>query len=227
MSNDMVERIFNGVAQVNNNPVFLELVNDRLNNVLSYSNIPIRYLTNGIDIKNSSCKLQNNLDKFLLFIDTNTSFLLRTNNFAYSGYIAAYIYEQYIYNKLCQDEHIKSILIVDTNLLLEDFKKTITISQNNELRPRLTYDLDFIYNKLLDADFIFWDKFNYNKTDYKLSKLYEILSTRYLQCLGNCFFVSGSSVKEIMEGIDIEFLNVMDCKTTTFEFQDEKYSLRK
>lgn len=223
----MPERIMSCVETVNNNPEFLDMAKDRLTNIIEYANIPMRYLLNGIDVNNSSHRLKTELNKFMSYIDDSESYLIRTDSFAFSGYIAAYIFEQYVYDKLCADEHIKSILIVDTNLLLEDFKKLITISQNNDLKPRLNYDLDFIYNKLLDADFIFWDKFNYNKTDYTLSKLYEILSTRYLNCAGNCFFVSGPSVKEIMKGIDGEFINVMNCITHTFEFQNENYSLRK
>lgn len=223
----LADRILYCISLDNNNPEFLDLVQTRLENAIMYSKLPERYLQNGIDINNSSSGIKRDLGTFLNLIDTNENFMVRTDTFRYSSYVGTYIFEQYLYNKLCSDEHIKSIAFVDTNLLIDDFRKLITLSQSNELRPRLHYSLDFIYNQLLDADFIFWDKFNYNKTDYTISKLYEVLTSRYLNCLGNCFFVSGNSMKEIMEGIDEEFVNVMNCDNHLYDYQSENFSLRK
>lgn len=224
---NMPERIIECVRNENNNPEFIDLITTRLSNVLEYANIPLRYIIDSIDINNSSSKLSTQLDRFLNIIDCNESCLVVTNSFAYSGYIAAYIFEQYVYSKLITDEHIKSILYIDTNLLVEDYKKLITKSQNNSLNPRLHYDVDLLYNKMMDADFIFWDKFNYITTDYSFTKLYEVLSSRFQNCLGNCFFASGPSMGKVLEGIDIEFLNTMNCNDNVFDFQRENYNLRK
>ena len=223
----MPERILECVSRTNNNPEFIDLVKTRLENVVAYSHLPNRYLINGIDINNSSSKLKLNLDMFISYINQNENCLVRTDSFEFSGYIAAYIFEQYVYEQLCTDEHIKSILYIDTNLIAEDYRKLITISQSNQLHPRLQYDTDLLYNKILDADFVFWDKFNYNKTNYSVSKLYEVLTIRYMNCLGNCFFVSGPDMEEIMKGIDREFLNIMSCGNNLYDFQREKYNLRK
>lgn len=221
----MIDRILEKLISNSQSHLTDEYINSlyhRLQVQIEYSNIPKRYLTEYIDDNSASknlIKLNNNIYDI---ISNNKNVLITLNSFKESGFIATKCIENYLYLCLREESHINSILYIDTNLLLEDYKKLMTV---DEISPRLTHSKDLVYKYVYDADFIFWDKFNFVETNYEASKIYEILSMRYRDCLGNMFFCAGDSMEERFKNIGKDILDVMDCHgSNIYDFTMEKYT---
>jgi hypothetical protein len=107
---------------------------------------------------------------------------------------------------------------------MEDCKKLMdrNIRNQDTVLPRPNYDFETLYREIYDADFIFWDKFNLADTNYETAKLYEILSVRYGNKLGNVFFMKGNNASDLYANFNEEIMNVMDV-TNIYDFRNEVY----
>lgn len=221
----MINRIINNIIKNSSIPITDEYINSlyrRLQVQLDYINLPVRYLTEYIDTSNPPKELTRLGNNIQNIIDGHKNVLINLLSFKESGFIASSMIEFYLWTSMCAENHINSILYVDTNLLLEDYKKLMT---NGDTIPRLSHNKDLLFNYIYDADFVFWDKFNFVETNYEASKIYEILSVRYRDCLGNMFFCAGDTLEERLKNIGRDILDVMDCHNENiYDFTMEKYT---
>jgi hypothetical protein len=240
----IADRIIDAVIQTTNctSDDLIGMYERRVQAVLDYSHLPIRYYIEYIDTTGGAVKSLSNLthmmstvptnmtklnilkNDIIHIIDNNLSSVVWLPNFKESGYIASYLIEQYTIDRLAKDEHIHTMLYIDTNLFMEDCKKLMdrNIRNQDTVLPRPNYDFETLYREIYDADFIFWDKFNLADTNYETAKLYEILSVRYGNKLGNVFFMKGNNASDLYANFNEEIMNVMDV-TNIYDFRNEVY----
>lgn len=175
---------------------------------LYQTQLPPVYQLEYIDRTELPAKLTKLLKDVPTLITYRDSVLVSLKDYKEGGFISAACMEDYVTKQILSDEHINRLLYIDTNLLIEDFKKLMD-KDNDTPSPRLEHDIDVLYKWLYEADFIFWDKFDMPITSFANSKLYEILSIRYRNCLGNMFFIKVKP-NEFTTKASEELLNVMN-----------------
>lgn len=223
----MVDNIVNKIlgGKTNCTSEYVDSIYRQVETYIDYSALPLRYLVEGIDTHKDTLPKFNNLSEHIIdIIHHNKSCLAWVNDFGQSGYIAANFIAKYLVTAMITDEHPKSILYVDTNLLLEDYKKLMNESYS-EFSPKIVHRKEILYRDIQEADFVFWDKFNFIETNFETNKIYEIISVRYRNCLGNLFFGKGATEKELFGNIDVEMLNVMAVQKCMCDLRNETYPI--
>lgn len=214
------------IAGFNYPDEYIQSLYRRVQSYIEYTGLPKRYMKEFIDLETATSKLISLNSDIVNIINRKESRMIWTSSFAECGFITATLIETYIKVCLSAELHLNSILYIDTNLLMSDYKRLI--GDENGSKQNLIHRKDVLYKEIEEADIIFWDKFNFIETQYEAAKIYEILSIRYRKCLGNIFFVAGDTIETIVQGLNPELLAVMDCPPEKImRFTAEKYSHRK
>lgn len=223
----MEDRIVTDLIEGFNYPdEYIQSLYRRVQSYIEYTGLPKRYMTEFIDLKTATSKLVSLNSDIVNIINKKESRMIWTSSFAECGYITSTLIETYIKVCLQAELHLNSILYIDTNLLMSDYKRLM--GEENGSKQNLVHRKDVLYKEIEEADIVFWDKFNFIETQYEAAKIYEILSIRYRKCLGNIFFVSGDTIEAIVQGLNRELLSVMDCPPENIlKFTTEKYSHKK
>lgn len=213
-----------------------EMINRRIDIFAEYSFLPSRYVIESIDLTKThqelldiygsnivdaktTFNLKKFIPRFLEYIANYKNFLVNCSDFKSSGFMAAKIMEEYVTMQIIKDAHFGTIMYIDTDLLMQDYKEIISINKSNngvvDYATQLTYGKEVLYKLIYTADFIFWDKFDTANTNFEKDKIYEILTRRYKDCLGNAFLTSNAdSPLNALRGVDERLLLVMDLANT-------------
>lgn len=192
----MINRIMKKIIspEINYTPEYIHAIENRVSNFLEYSQLPKVFMQDGIDMEMAPARLRQLYENRDEIIESNgrCNQLIQLSDYRESGYITSAIIESYVVDCIKADKYIKTILYIDTNLLLNDYKRLIGISESPI--TYLQHDMEILNKEIFTADFIFWDKFvlpiTGDYSQFQFSKLYDILSIRYRNCVGNMFFVN-------------------------------------
>lgn len=201
---------------------YIDAIDKRVSDFIDYTQLPRVYQQNGLDVRMLPQKIKSLLLDLFDVVEKPLNKLILLPTYKESGYIAAMLMKQYVINCFIRDMHIPSMLYIDTNLLIEDYKKYMNITNNNLDNTILVHSTDVLFKEILTADYVFWDKFTLVDSSYATSKLYDILSIRYRQCLGNMFFITGG-VEAIKDLYNVEMLNVMNLSDPILDLQNDKF----
>ena len=117
--------------------------------------------------------------------------------------------DTYFTSCIKNDHIVESMLYIDTNLILEDYKKLMDVQSGNEVKISLSHSIETISRNLENAAFVIWDKFSLVNSNYDKQKLYNILLTRSRRGLGNIFFIKNAP--NILANVyDDEMYDLMD-----------------
>lgn len=213
-----------------------DMINRRIDVFAEYSFLPNRYVIESIDLTkthqelldiygsnlvnaNTTCNLNKYMEKFLDYVANYKNFLVNCSDFKISGFMAAKIMEEYVTRQIIRDAHFGTIMYIDTDLLMQDFKEIISINKSNngvvDYATQLTYGKEVLYKLIYTADFIFWDKFDTANTNFEKDKIYEILTRRYKDCLGNAFLTNNSdNPLSALRSVEKRLFQVMDLNNT-------------
>lgn len=220
MQSRILEKIFKNIPDCTEE--YMDAIENRIANFLEYTQLPRVYQINGLDINYLPYKLKGILPELFDIVEKPLNKLVLLQTYKESGFIVATLLEQYIINCIVKDLHIPSMLYIDTNLLIEDYKKYIDISSGEGNNSILVHSPDILFKEILTADFVFWDKFTMVDTNYATAKIYDILSIRYRQCLGNMFFATGG-IDAIQNMYNIEMLNVMNLSNPIINLENDEF----
>lgn len=189
MSN-LLERVIDRFSkEVSNDPVLIDMAERKAKNIIVSSTLPMRYLKDTeIDLSKASKNIIDVLNYGVSNIFSDNSSMVWVPSYEYSGYIIAKMIEGIIYAAIRDDEYAGNILYIDTPILVDDYKKLFT-KNTDTISPRPNYDLEILYHRIYDADYIFWNNYSLVDSNYDLSKLYEILLSRYNNCKSNMFMI--------------------------------------
>lgn len=216
----MINRIINNLKGLMSatSPEFMTSLNNRLSDFIDYSQLPLIYQLEYLDIDNLSANLQLLYDNTENIFTSDKSTLILADSYRETGFIASMLMEKYIQYCIVNDLPIPAILYIDTNLLIEDYKKLMDSDSNVDI----VHNLNVIQGEIERAYYVIWDKFSMANSEYAKSKLYDILSIRYRRCLNNMFLVN-ENLDYIQNQLGIEMLNVMNLNSKIVNVSKEKY----
>lgn len=197
---------------------YINSIQNTIDNFIEYTELPKVYQTNFIDTTKLPLKTSKLLKDVDNLISTHTSIGIERENYKDCGFLAALLISKYLKDSIIEDKHLNTILYVDTNLLMEDYKKLMD-KNSDGTSPMLVHSLNVLNKEIEQADFVFWDKFTMIQSNYELMKIYDILSIRYRNCLGNVFFIT----PDYNNILSVELYNVMNLKSI-LDLLKEEYS---
>ena len=192
----------------NKDSAYISSVKRRYQQYKNFSELPDVYINKPINIERCSQRIKILDTNIKTIIDDQLNFVFNVKNYSITGYLSAYLLHKYFKTKLNTDEAISNVLYVDTNLVLDDYKKIMDINTESD-SPTLTYSNDTLYKNLENAPFVIWDRFSMINSAYEKQKIYNILLIRYRQGLGNMYFMKNAPI-EISRICDEEMLNILD-----------------
>lgn len=202
---------------------YISAITRRFNEYMKFSELPVIYKQNDIDINNCSSRIITLYDNIEMIINDRLSFLFNVKDYANTGYISAMLLNKYFKSSIESDSLISSVLYVDTNLLLDDFKKSIDNNQEN-VDISLTYSEDTIRKNIENAHFVIWDRFSMINSSYERQRIYNILLIRHRKNLANIFFMKNAP-KELERICDDEMFQILDCDNI-IDLKDEQISFK-
>lgn len=207
----MINRIYEKVvASIPNCPDdYAQYMQDNILNIINSTQLPDVFRQQHLDLENAPTKLKSLYRNSSQIITERQNIMVEMKNYQYSGFISSACIENYVTIKLIQDEHIVTMLYIDTPILVEDYKRLID-RDPDKLSPRIEHNLEVLYKLIYEAEYVFWDKFDMPKSNFDMSKLYEILSIRYRNCLGNMFFIRSNYNEFISYAIPSEMADVLN-----------------
>lgn len=209
----MLDRVVDNVlSAVGNYPKEYEQnVYSEVSMLVEDTNIPIRFQKDYIDVTSlpKTSRTAKLFNEFPDLIKDGVGSIVRVNSFKTTGYIVGGLIEKTIQDYLIKDEHVPTMLYIDTNLLLEDYGNVMDSNKGTGVAYKGLIPTDIISSYIYAADFVFWDKFDLCNLAYANRKLYEILSIRYSRCLNNLFFVKLNQ-QALLDKLDFDLYEVMD-----------------
>lgn len=214
----IIENILNSLPNnINMTDDYIDSIQNRVNNFISYTELPKvfqREIINKQKLPKDTQKLFNIISEV---IQKKQNVGVKVSSYGECGFITSTILGTYLKDSIINDEHLNTVLYIDTNLLLEDYKKLMDMN-SNDVSPTLVHSLDVLYKDIENADFIFWDKFTMMQSNYEIMKIYDIISVRYRNCLGNLFFIT----PDYNYVLSTELMDIMRWKYT-FDLTNDTY----
>lgn len=204
-----------------NSPEYINSISNTISNYINYTQIPSVFLQTYIDLNYLPKNIKEQYINIENIIDNKLNILARCETFKDCGFITAMFVQKYLTNTLIKDSHINTILYIDTYLLIQDYKKLMDKNSETET-PILVHSLDVLNEQIQFADYVFWDKFSMLQSNYDFMKIYDIISVRYRNCLGNWFFVDS-----VWDKIAFQELNNVMNISNTIDLEQEQYKYLK
>lgn len=215
----IVENILNKLSVKNKiTSDYAESIENRVENFITYTELPKVFQKEIIDKHNLPKETQKLFNLMDSIIQNKYSAGVKVSSYKDCGFLVSTLIIDYLEDYIIKDEHLNTVLYIDTNLLLEDYKKLMDINSSNDISPVLVHSLDVLYREIENADFIFWDKFTMLQSNYEIMKIYDIISVRYRNCLGNLFFITPDYEYVLSK----DLMDIMHWKYA-FDLTDDKY----
>lgn len=164
----------------------------RISELIIKTNLPSTTLVREyIDVNTLPLHTKKLYDNFEDFCYSYDSTFVTVRDYSISKNIIKMLIEKLYKRCLVEDVTIPHLLYIDTESLVSDLGKLMTIDKNDNLDEMiysLQNDRHIIYKDVYTADYVFWDKFDYNYSPYFNNYIYEIIKNRYNNCLSNMFF---------------------------------------
>lgn len=196
-------------------------ITHKYNDYVSYSQIPLRYMDYDIDIKKLPTRLKTLFTNMETIVDDKLCLAFSTKDYSYTGYLSALLIDKYFRNTIESDNTLNNIIYVDTNLLMDDYKKLMDVGENT---IALSHNEDTLYRNIEEASLVIWDKFSMVTSTYERQKLYNVLLSRYRKDLGNIYFIKDAKTS-LAKICDEEMKNIMNFEyIVSLEEEQLKYA---
>lgn len=200
---------------------YIQSIQHRYNNYMQYCELPLKYfnLANITIIHPTLNRFCNNI------LDAvsgrcNYGFIVKEFD-DNTGYLASLIIHKYFISCIEKDHILDNFLYVDTNLLLEDYKRLMNYNEDNT-SPMPVHSLQTLYRSIEEAPIVIWNRFNKFKSEYDKNKLSEILLIRQRRNLGNFFIISGAAALAEISSTSPDLMDLMDIGIY-FKLYDRQY----
>ena len=187
----------------------------RISDMIHSTNLPqISIISDYIDIDKLPTHLKNLYNGFEDFCYSYSNVFVTVNDYNITKPIVKMLIEKLYKRCLVEDVSIPHLLYIDTESLVSDLGKLITIEKNNnldEMVQSIQNDKHIIFGDIYTAKYVFWDKFDFKYNSYFNNYIYEIIKSRYNNCLPNMFFSDkqfGNLIKEVNNKNLGEVINV-------------------
>lgn len=199
------------------------------NRFIKYSELPqssMYSVVNSIIPK----KYKKVLDNITQAVQNNISFIVKVKDYVTASKFSSLLLDRIFLDSCMQDLCLKSVIYVDTNLLLSDYKKCMDNSSTDDT-TELSHSFNLLNNKIYTADYVIWNRFLLTTSNYDIGKIYNLLLDRYRKGLANLFFIDGNE-QQILDKYSIETYNLMnsthiqDCSLDSIKFKEKENMLQ-
>lgn len=196
---------------------YIKSVEKSYNDYIDFSDIPVGY-RNEYRV-NIIGKLENIMKNISTVVSDRYNILLNFNGYKNTGYIAYVIINEYFKQIHLNNDILENIVYIDTNLLVEDYKRLMNV---NQLSQNTAHSLNTLLNSIETASMVIWDKFSKLESTYDKHKIYDILSIRKRNNCCNIYMIAGGTSNlsqvigaDIFDMMDVDF--GCDCSRINFE----------
>ena len=204
-----VEKLLKEMKRSSEDVAYNNYINKRYTEFILVSDLPTPYLNHNIDINKLPTKIKILNDNIFDIVNNKYNYIFNVAKYKDTCYISSMLLDTYFTSCIKNDHIVESMLYIDTNLILEDYKKLMDVQSGNEVKISLSHSIETISRNLENAAFVIWDKFSLVNSNYDKQKLYNILLTRSRRGLGNIFFIKNAP--NILANVyDDEMYDLMD-----------------
>lgn len=182
-------------------------IENKYKDFLKYSCITPNAISN-TDLEITNPKVQNIENNIFTAINDRYNIGINFDGYNSTDILAAKFIDTYFKYCFENDEFLEYILYIDTNLLLEDYKKLMNNSDAGN-SPIPVYSTQTLYKDIENAPLVIWNRFSKIKTEYDRTKLYDILLIRQRKGLCNMYFFTGGGAN-LTSVIDKGLYEMMD-----------------
>ena len=205
-----------------NDENYVSAISKKYSEYISYSQIPNKYIDYDIDTTILPTRLNTLFKNIKMIVDERLCLAFSVRDYSYIGYLSALLIDSYFQQTALGDDYLSNIIYVDTNLLMDDFKKLIDA---NGMEMALSHNIETLYKNIEEAPVVIWDRFSMITSSYERQKLYNILLSRYRKDLGNLYFIKNAS-ESLAKICDREMLDVMNFnKVVSLDNEQLRYEL--
>lgn len=217
----MLDRIEEYTSNIESSE-YKQSIIDSYNKYISYSELPQIFSVASLENNVIPTKFKKVMNNIYDAVNNHISFTVKVRDFIVSSRFSSLLLDSYFINSYKQDTTLKTIIYVDTNLLLDDYKKAMNISQDIGDKSQLSHSMDLLENKIYTAEYVIWNRFSMITSNYDEAKLYNILLERYRKGLGNLYFTINSSrqLSEEMYTL-MNSTHTQDCSLDVLKFKEE------
>lgn len=187
------------------NKSYADTISKKYSDFLQYSQLPVAFYN-----INKPNTLPNRVgilcENILEIVNDQLCYAFDVESYKNTGYLSSLLLDCYFKQTIITNGVVSKIIYVDTNLLLDDYKKLMDCDDNTDIS--LAHSKRTLLVDIETANYVIWDKVSYISTSYDRQKFYNIISSRYRQGLGNMFFIKNAS-KSMAQFCDSELLDVM------------------
>lgn len=172
-------------------PSYIKTISRKYSEFLEYSQLPVPFYN--VEAKEDSlpARIKILYNNIYTIIEDQLCFVFDIESYKNIGYLSSFLLDEYFKQAIQKNTMIKTIIYVDTNLVLDDYKKLM--DSGEETKISLAHSRETLLYNLETADYVIWDKVSYITSTYDKQKFFNIISTRYRQGLGNMFFIKNAA----------------------------------
>lgn len=123
-------------------------------------------------------------------INNHISFIVKVPDYVVASKFTNILLERYFIDSIDNDSRVHDVIYVDTNLLLDDYKKCMNFYTNNSNELCLSHSLDLLNNKIYTCDYVIWNRFLMLSSNYDSGKIYNLLLERHRKGLAGLYFIN-------------------------------------
>lgn len=159
---------------------------------INNSDLPSAYIQNNIDVSRLPNRIKILKENITNIVDNRYSYIFNVKDYCDVGYLSSLLIDSYFIDCMKNDKYIENVIYVDTNLLLEDYKKLMDF-HNEDLQMSLAHNITTLTRFVDTAPCVIWDRFSFVNSNYDKQKLYNLILIRSRRGLGNLFFIEDYS----------------------------------
>lgn len=187
---------------------YLYYIQRKYNEFMLISDLPVAYRNHNIDVDKLPGRLKILNDNIFDIVNNRYSYVFNVAKYKDTGNLSSLLLDTYFTQCIKEDHYVEGIVYIDTNLILEDYKKLMDL-QGGDMQISLAHSNETLSRNLENAPFVIWDKFSLVNSNYDKQKLYNILLTRARKDLGNMFFIKDATYV-LANVFNDEMYDVMD-----------------
>lgn len=190
-----------------NNEDYVRFLDERYCDFINLSELPdsAKYNSNYELVDHHLIRIN---DRFKDLVDNRCEILLIFKSYNSVELVVSKWLDTYYKQCVSTDSLVENILYVDTNILLQDYKRLMDFSDDKESQNPV-YSTTTLFKTIENAPLVIWNRLTLIRSEYDRNKFYDLLLVRRRKNLANFFIITGST-KELSGFVTKEIADLMN-----------------
>ena len=210
------------VSELNiTDPEYISYLEKKYTDFITLSDIPQMCFEHNIDVTTLSSRLKILNDNIYTIISNRDNYSFNVQTYSHTNFLSSLLLDSYFESCIKNEVLLENVIYVDTNLILDDYKKLMDSNNMTNLQISLSHKLETITKYIETAPFVIWDKFSLINSNYDKQKLYNILLSRARKGNGNIFFIKNAP-NVLANVLDEEIVSIMNITDSLVDLSHQK-----